>query len=164
MSDYSLTLVLQFKTSKIINDMANIQQKSEKISALGGIFFVLDKIDRILSSVIDSHLGLRSRLIGYQYSEIIRAGTTSGWSNDDYKCFIDFYKAIDFPSFCRIQKKYAPKTAHNTIFLILYEMGMDDKAVRRIMGITQEAIRSTRYRILTPKGMRSIRGTVPLYT
>ena len=27
-------------------------------------------------------------------------------------------------------------------FLILYEMGMDDKAVRRIMGITQEAIRS----------------------
>jgi hypothetical protein len=25
-------------------------------------------------------------------------------------------------------------------FLIPYEMGMDDKAVRRIMGITQEAI------------------------
>ena len=40
-----------------------------------------------------------------------------------------------------------PKTAHNTFFLILYEMGMDDKAVRRIMGVTQEAIRSTRHRI-----------------
>ena len=26
-------------------------------------------------------------------------------------------------------------------------MSMDDKDVRRIMGITQEAIRSTRYRI-----------------
>ncbi len=37
-----------------------IQQKSEKISAFGGIFFVLDKFDRILSSVIDSHLGLRN--------------------------------------------------------------------------------------------------------
>ena len=73
MSDFSLTLVLQIKTSKIINDMAKVQQKSEKISAFGGIFFVLDKFDRILSSVIDSHLGLRSRLIGYQYSEIIRA-------------------------------------------------------------------------------------------
>ena len=48
--------------------MAKIQQKSEKISAFGGIFFVLDKFDRILSSVIDSHLGLRSKLIGYQYS------------------------------------------------------------------------------------------------
>ena len=49
------------------------------------------------------------------YDEIKKDGTTSGWSNDDYKCFIDYYKAIDF---------------------------------RRIMGITQEAIRSTRYRIL----------------
>ena len=48
--------------------MAKIQQKSEKITAFGGIFFVLDKFDSILSSVIDSHLGLRSTLIGYQYS------------------------------------------------------------------------------------------------
>ena len=73
MSNFSLALVLQIKTSKIINDIAKIQQKSERISAFGGIFFVLDKFDRILSSVIDSHLGLRSTLIGYQYSEIIRA-------------------------------------------------------------------------------------------
>ena len=35
--------------------MAKVQQKSEKISAFGGIFFVLDRFDRILSSVIDSH-------------------------------------------------------------------------------------------------------------
>ena len=73
MSDFSLTLVLQIKTSKIINDIAKVQQKSEKITAFGGIFFVLDQFDSILSSVIDSHLGLRSTLIGYQYSEIIRA-------------------------------------------------------------------------------------------
>ena len=53
--------------------MAKVQQKSEKITAFGGIFFVLDKFGSILSSVIDSHLGLRSTLIGYQYSEIIRA-------------------------------------------------------------------------------------------
>ena len=70
MSDFSLTLVLQIKTSKkIFNGVAKVQQKSEKITAFGGIFFVLDKFDSILSSVIDSHLGLRSKLIGYQYSE-----------------------------------------------------------------------------------------------
>jgi hypothetical protein len=70
MSEISLTLVLQIKTSKIINDMAKVQQKSEKISAFGGIFFVLDKFDRILSSVIDSHLGLRTKLIGYQSARL----------------------------------------------------------------------------------------------
>ena len=66
MSEISLILVLQFKTSKFINDMAKVQQKSEKITAFGGIFFVLDKFDLILSSLIDSHLGLRSTLTGYQ--------------------------------------------------------------------------------------------------
>ena len=40
--------------------MAKVQQKSEIITAFGGIFFVLDKFDSILSSVIDSHLGLRN--------------------------------------------------------------------------------------------------------
>ena len=45
MSDFSLTLVLQIKTSKIINDMAKVSKKSEKISAFGGIFFVLDKFN-----------------------------------------------------------------------------------------------------------------------
>ena len=70
MSDFSLTLVLQIKTSKIINDMAKVQQKSEEITAFGGIFFVLDKFDSILSSVIDSHLGLRSTLIGYQSARL----------------------------------------------------------------------------------------------
>ena len=66
MSDFSLILVLQIKTSKIVNDMAKVSKKSEKITAFGGIFYVLDKFDRILSSVIDSHLGLRSKLIGGQ--------------------------------------------------------------------------------------------------
>ena len=46
MSDFSLTLVLQIKTSKIINDMAKVSIKSEKIIAFGGIFFVLDKNTR----------------------------------------------------------------------------------------------------------------------
>ena len=53
MSDFSLTLVLRLKTSKIINDMAKVSKKSEKITALGGIYFVLNKLNSILSSVID---------------------------------------------------------------------------------------------------------------
>jgi len=32
-------------------------------------------------------------------------------------------KAIDFAAFSRLQKKYQPKTAHNTFFLILYGTG-----------------------------------------
>ena len=53
--------------------MAKIQIKSEKFTSFGGIFSIMEKFDSMLSSVIDSALGLRSRLFGYQYSEIIRS-------------------------------------------------------------------------------------------
>ena len=53
--------------------MAKIQIKSEKLSPFGGIFSIMEQFDSTLSSVIDSTLGMRCRLYGYQYSEIIRS-------------------------------------------------------------------------------------------
>ena len=62
MSDFSLTLVLQFKTSKIINDVAKVQIKSEEVTPFGGIFSIMEQFDSKLSSVIDSTLGMRCKL------------------------------------------------------------------------------------------------------
>ena len=53
--------------------MAKLAIKNEKITAFGGINFVLDKFDALLGDVIDRILGVRSTSTGYQYSEIIRA-------------------------------------------------------------------------------------------
>ena len=122
MSDFSLTLVLQIKTSKIINDMAKVQQKSEKISAFGGIFFVLDKFDRILSSVIDSHLGLRSRLIGYQYSEIIRAVLFGIKATDRVKNFL--FRFIAVPAkWVRTARQYKLNIYSNKPYKLIWEHG-----------------------------------------
>src|SRR5574344_412764 len=71
MSDFSLTLVLRFKTSKIVNDMANVQIKSEKVTPFGGIFHVRELFSRFAGPVIDKVLGLRCTSSGYQYSEIV---------------------------------------------------------------------------------------------
>ena len=73
MSDFSLILVLQFKTSKIINGMANISIKSQKITPFGGIFHVMEKFDRYIGPVVDGELWLRCTTFGYQYSEITRS-------------------------------------------------------------------------------------------
>ena len=70
MSDFSLTLVLQITTSKIINDVAKIQIKSEKITPFGGIFHVREHFSRFVGPVIDKVLGLRCTSYSYQYSEI----------------------------------------------------------------------------------------------
>ena len=53
--------------------MAKIQIKSETITPVGGFFPIMDSFDRVLSGFVDSTLGLRIKLIGYQYSEINRS-------------------------------------------------------------------------------------------
>ena len=132
----------QMQINSYINEIAQLKRLQTDTNITQQIEELNSKIRELVEQ--ESPRLIHGKLL---YDDVKKNGTTSGWSNDDYKCFIDYYKAIDFPSFCRIQKKYAPKTAHNTFFLILYEMGMEDRDVRRIMGITQEAIRSTRYRI-----------------
>ena len=70
MSDFSLTLVLRFKTSKIAHDMAKVSIKSERITPFGGIFHVREQFSRYVGPVIDKVLGLRCTSFGYQYGEI----------------------------------------------------------------------------------------------
>ena len=53
--------------------MTKIQIKSEKLTPFGGFFSIMEQFDSILSSVIDSTLGLRCKSFGYRYSEIIRS-------------------------------------------------------------------------------------------
>ena len=133
----------QMIINNYVNEIAQLKNQQDNTDAAEQIEELNEKIRELVEQ--ESPSLLKGKLL---YEDIKNGGTTSGWSNGDYKCFINYYKAIEFPAFCRIQKKYAPKTAHNTFFLILYEMGLEDKDVRRIMGITQEAIRSTRYRIM----------------
>ena len=53
--------------------MAKVQIKSEKLTPFGGIFSIMEQFDALLAQTIDSTLGLRCTLFGYQYSEILRS-------------------------------------------------------------------------------------------
>lgn len=53
--------------------MDKVQMKSEQITPFGGIFSIMGQFDALLSNVIDSTIGLRSKTLGYQYSEIFRS-------------------------------------------------------------------------------------------
>ena len=44
MSEISLILMLQIKTNKILNGMAKVQIKSEKLTPIGGFFRFANKI------------------------------------------------------------------------------------------------------------------------
>lgn len=50
-------------------DMTKVAIKSGKLIPLGGKFSIMEQFDSRLSFVIDSIIGLRCKLYGYQYSE-----------------------------------------------------------------------------------------------
>ena len=75
MSDFSLTLVLQITTSKIINDVAKIQIKSEKITPFGGIFQVREHFSRFVGPLIQARLHFReNRKWRRAYYKICKSG------------------------------------------------------------------------------------------
>ena len=46
--------------------MAKVQIKSEKLTPFGGFFSIMEQFDALLAQTIDSTLGLRCTMFGYQ--------------------------------------------------------------------------------------------------
>lgn len=82
------------------------------------------------------------------YDRIMEGGTIVEWNRNEDKYFVSYYEAINYQTYNRIKKiKRASKpTPHNMLYLILKEMGKDDKEVMRIMGLSPEGLRSIRMR------------------
>ena len=68
--------------------MAKIQIKSEKLTPFGGIFSIMEQFDALLAQIIDSTLGLRCTLFGYQYSEILRPLIDIWGGEYTYRCIL----------------------------------------------------------------------------
>ena len=82
--------------------MAKIQIKSEKLTPFGGIFSIMEQFDALLAQTIDSTLGLRCTMFGYQYSEILRSlmcvylcgGSCIYFFTNQVKMFFEFEKHV----------------------------------------------------------------------
>ena len=72
MPDFSLTLVLRLTTSKIINDRAKVQIKSEKITPFWRNISCERAFSRFVAPIIDKVLGIRCTSFGYQYNYFCR--------------------------------------------------------------------------------------------
>lgn len=81
------------------------------------------------------------------YGDIQNGGTASTWNRADFSDFIEYYKMIDLPFVLHLQNDYEHLSSRKQFFEILYNMGFTDDDVRRILGIGQSTIRTTRSRI-----------------
>ena len=73
MSEDLLNLVLQKKIKQNLIRHGKNTNKIRETHIFWWYFPIMEKFDRMLSRTIDSTLGLRSKVYGYQYSEIIRS-------------------------------------------------------------------------------------------
>lgn len=82
------------------------------------------------------------------YDIIMDGGTILRWERSDDIYFVTYYEAINYKFSNRIKKtkRVARLTPHNTIYLILKDMGKDDNEIMRIMVLTPEGLRSIRMR------------------
>ena len=145
---------------KAIKDEAQTQIKelecdkdkySEKISDLeeevNNADNEIKRLNKNIKKLLDDE-ALKLKRGRMLYDHIIEGGTLSNWSSKEQELFNNYYGAINYQSYNKIRKqKRATKTsAHNMFYLILKEMGKSDDEVRRIMGLSQEGIRTLRNR------------------
>ena len=93
--------------------MAKIQIKSEKLTPFGGIFSIMEQFDALLVQTIDSTLGLRCTLYGYQYSEILRSLMCVYLRDGKERIFDDMNNGFGWN---RLPKSFM---AQNTVFLLM---------------------------------------------
>ena len=73
--------------------VTKVQIKSEKFTPFGGIFFVINLFKHRVMPHVDAFLGLRSSLVGYQYSEALLAMMCNFFSGGDHTEDINVLKS-----------------------------------------------------------------------
>lgn len=86
-------------------------------------------------------------LQGRLYYEQIKADeiktlSNSNWKRKDEQQFIDYYTAIDYRTVNRLKKTKRKEklTTHKLFFLLLLEMGKDEKYIANLFGISERSI------------------------
>ena len=73
MSEISLILVLQNKNKQNSEWYGKNTNKIRETHSFWGNFSIMEQFDALLAQTINSSLGLRCTMFGYQYSEILRS-------------------------------------------------------------------------------------------
>ena len=117
----------------------------------------IDELKNKIADIVENASPIlnRGKLL---YDNIMKNETTAKWSKDDYNCFLEYYRTFYPLEYETIEKKHPNQTIHNTFFLVLCEIGKDNKAISKIMGISEDSVRSIKYRVKKSKTNQSKKG------
>ncbi len=81
------------------------------------------------------------------YDSLLSNQSIISWSKNDFRCFVEYYKALNIKEYESIVHRYKKLTYHNLLYLILCDMGLNSQTISQIMGISPESIRAIRHRL-----------------
>ena len=81
------------------------------------------------------------------YERIKNGGTLKNISIEDEQCFIDYYAFSHAIQFANLTSSYFTLSLRHTTYLILCDMGFDDKTIQQILFVKNSTIRNYRLRM-----------------
>lgn len=85
------------------------------------------------------------------FSYLQNGGVTNGWTSDQTRAFIDYYRLQNSTLIHTLETEYDKLPLNHILFQILVDMGKTDEEIQRIMNVSQTTIRSYRFRIKNRK-------------
>ena len=74
-------------------------------------------------------------------------GSVAKWSNDDYRCAMEYYRTVDGDFITHLEKDYEGLIGRNMLFATLRHLNKTDDELERILGVTPSALRAMKTRI-----------------
>lgn len=81
------------------------------------------------------------------YQEIENGGRTLRWTKENFESYVEYYKVIDLPFVQHIETEYDKLSSSNKFLMILMHKGKTDDEIQQIMGVSNGALRTAKYRI-----------------
>jgi tetratricopeptide (TPR) repeat protein len=85
------------------------------------------------------------------YQQIAEGGNALMWHKEDFNDFIEYYRLNNLQFVRHLEDDYKQLSPSNKFFMILYNMGKTDSDVKKILNLTNGALRTARSRIKAKK-------------
>lgn len=82
-----------------------------------------------------------------RYYELQEGGKTAKWSKDDFESLVEYYKVVDLQFVQHLETEFDNLSAIHKVFMILLHEGKSDEEVQEILGLSNGAFRTVKYRI-----------------
>lgn len=136
--------------SRILNASKAVEDSERRIESLEDMIDSHDKKIKSLRRKMQMEADRQSDTItrGKVLYETIRGGaTTINWSKEQFRDFLAYYKVLNPELFEKMDAEYTRLSAGNRFMLALWDMGLDNTEVARILCISAGSLRSARSRL-----------------